>query len=173
MKWFRCILHVRQGLPSAKLKIFDEVSRDSICDSHSLTHRTSQKCESSLPKDISRGQHLKKPSVDWIDNESSSLKAKRKMIELFRNELTEVGQEFDNVKCFWDTLRNYTIAWDFDYKLLKSEPQKVKARCAKENCAWQISASLVGECGTFCIKSFNMYILVVSGEVRIQINGGY
>ena len=57
------------------------------------------------------------------------------MIELSKSELTEVGQEFDNFKCFRDALRNYAIAWGFDYKLLKSEPQIVKARCAKENCA--------------------------------------
>ena len=103
-------LLVHQGLSSAKLKIFDEASRGSICDSHSLTHQTGQECESSLPKDISRGQQLKKPSVDWIDSESSNPKAKRKMTELFGNELIEVGQEFDNVKCFRDALHNYTIA---------------------------------------------------------------
>ena len=45
-------LHVRQSLPSAKLKIFDEASRVSNCDSHSCTYWSSQECESSLQKDI-------------------------------------------------------------------------------------------------------------------------
>ena len=77
------------------------------------------------------------------------------MIELLENKLVEVCQIFDNVKCFRDALHNYTIAWGFDYKLLKNELQRVKAWCTKENCAWQISTTLIGECGTFCIKSFN------------------
>ena len=108
-------LHVHQSLPSAKLKIFDEAFRVSNCDSQKDTHRSSHECESSLQKDICQRKHFKKPIVDWIDSESSSPKAKRKMIELFGNELIEVGQEFDNVKCFQDALRNYVIAWGFDY----------------------------------------------------------
>ena len=142
-------LHVRQSLTSAKLKLFDEAFRVSICDSQKNTHRSGQECEFSLQKDICRRQHFKKPIVDWINSGSSSLKAKRKMIELFKNELTEVGQEFDNVKYFRDALRNYAIAWGFNYKLMKSEPQRVKAQCAKENYAWQILVTLVGECDIF------------------------
>ena len=70
---------------------------------------------------------------DLIYVEGSQPKKKEKMVDLWVNELTDIGQEFLDVIDFHRVLCRYAIAWGFNYKVLRNYPKRVIAKCVKEN----------------------------------------
>lgn len=69
--------------------------------------------------------------------------------------ITDVGQEFDNVKSFRDELCKYAYAKGFRYKYIKNDHERVTVRCAVESCPWRIHASGSARKQKFMIKKIN------------------
>ncbi|KAK1278003.1 hypothetical protein QJS04_geneDACA023875 [Acorus gramineus] len=49
--------------------------------------------------------------------------------------ITKPGQIFHDVDHFRRDLRNFSIAHEFDYHVIKSDRIRVTARCAAHNCS--------------------------------------
>ncbi|XP_008808995.2 uncharacterized protein LOC103720843 isoform X2 [Phoenix dactylifera] len=69
--------------------------------------------------------------------------------------ITEVGQEFDNVKAFRDELCKYAFVKGFAYKYIKNDNVRVTVKCTVETCPWRIHASGSARKQKFIIKKFN------------------
>ncbi|XP_026659503.1 uncharacterized protein LOC103704225 isoform X2 [Phoenix dactylifera] len=69
--------------------------------------------------------------------------------------ITEVGQEFDNVKAFRDALCKYAFVKGFTYKYIKNDNVRVTVKCTVETCPWRIHASGSARKQKFMIKKFN------------------
>ncbi|EHA8592080.1 hypothetical protein COCNU_contig69255988G000010 [Cocos nucifera] len=69
--------------------------------------------------------------------------------------ITEVGQEFDNVKAFRDELCKYAFVKGFTFKYIKNDNVRVTVKCTVVTCPWRIHASGSARKQKFMIKKFN------------------
>lgn len=77
------------------------------------------------------------------------------LVASWRDSITGVGQDFESVKEFRDTLQKYAIAHRFVYKLKKNDTNRASGMCVAEGCPWRIHASWVPASQSFRIKKFD------------------
>ncbi|VVA10829.1 PREDICTED: MuDR family transposase [Prunus dulcis] len=78
-----------------------------------------------------------------------------KLVTLWKDGITGVGQEFKSVKEFRDALQKYGIAHRFMYRLKKNDTNRASGRCIAEGCSWRIHASWDSSVQRFRIKNMN------------------
>lgn len=78
-----------------------------------------------------------------------------KLIALWKESITGIGQDFKSVYDFRDALQKYAIANRFVYTLIKNESRRARGVCVVEGCPWTIHASWVPGAHSFRIKTFN------------------
>ncbi|XP_010241617.1 PREDICTED: uncharacterized protein LOC104586161 isoform X1 [Nelumbo nucifera] len=100
------------------------------------------------------GQKICTVSQDTTSNGEDDAGVK-KLITLWKNGITGVGQQFSGVHEFRDALRKYSIAHHFMYILKKNEASRATAKCRADGCTWRIHASWVPTTQTFTIKRMN------------------
>ncbi|KAF5946785.1 hypothetical protein HYC85_017013 [Camellia sinensis] len=76
-------------------------------------------------------------SVGSIDENHS------KVAQQWQNNITGVGQRFNSVHEFRETLRKYAIANQFAFKYKKNDSHRVTVKCKAEGCPWRIHASSI------------------------------
>ena len=67
----------------------------------------------------------------------------------------EIGQRFANVEQFRDSLQNFAIKRNFDFKFIKNEKHRVTVECAAGDCEWRLHASKEYNRSTFRIKTMH------------------
>ncbi|CAL5402006.1 unnamed protein product [Camellia sinensis] len=88
-------------------------------------------------------------SVGSIDENHS------KVAQQWQNNITGVGQRFNSVHEFRETLRKYAIANQFAFKYKKNDSHRVTVKCKAEGCPWRIHASRLSTTQLICIKKMN------------------
>lgn len=78
-----------------------------------------------------------------------------KLVALWKDGITGVGQEFKSVYEFRDALQKFAIAHRFMYKLKKNDTNRASGRCLAEGCSWRIHASWDSSTQSFRIKNMN------------------
>lgn len=78
-----------------------------------------------------------------------------KLMELWKDGITGIGQEFKSVYEFREALQRYAIAHRFMYKLKKNDTNRASGRCIAEGCSWKIYASWDSSTQSFRIKNMN------------------
>lgn len=78
-----------------------------------------------------------------------------KLVELWKDGITGVGQEFESVYEFRQALQRYAIAHRFMYKLKKNDTNRASGKCIAEGCSWKIYASWDSSTQSFRIKKMN------------------
>ncbi|GFY80883.1 hypothetical protein Acr_01g0006920 [Actinidia rufa] len=78
-----------------------------------------------------------------------------KLIALWKEGITGIGQEFKDVYEFRDALQKYAIAHRFTYRVKKNDSTCVSCRCVAESCSWKIHAAWVSAAQSFRIKKFD------------------
>lgn len=78
-----------------------------------------------------------------------------KAAQQWQNNITGVGQRFNNVNEFRDALRKYSIAHQFAFKYKKNDSHRVTVSCKAEGCPWRIHASRLSTTQLICIKKMN------------------
>ncbi|KAK6915740.1 MULE transposase domain [Dillenia turbinata] len=73
----------------------------------------------------------------------------------WENTITGVGQRFNSVNDFRETLRKYAIAHQFAFKYKKNDSHRVTVKCKAEGCPWRIHASRLTTTQLICIKKMN------------------
>ncbi|PHT41440.1 hypothetical protein CQW23_20294 [Capsicum baccatum] len=69
--------------------------------------------------------------------------------------ITGVGQRFNSVHEFRETLRKYAIANQFAFKYKKNDSHRVTVKCKAEGCPWRIHASRLSTTQLICVKKMN------------------
>ncbi|KAK9268390.1 hypothetical protein L1049_000139 [Liquidambar formosana] len=78
-----------------------------------------------------------------------------KLVALWKDGITGVGQDFKSVYEFRDALQKYAIAHRFVYRLKKNDSNRASGKCVAEGCTWRIHASWVPSAQSFRIKKMN------------------
>ncbi|KAF4378343.1 hypothetical protein G4B88_025836 [Cannabis sativa] len=78
-----------------------------------------------------------------------------RLMELWKDGITGVGQEFKSVYEFREALQRYAIAHRFMYRLKKNDTNRASGRCIAEDCSWKIYASWDSSTQSFKIKNMN------------------
>lgn len=78
-----------------------------------------------------------------------------KAAQQWQNDITGVGQRFNSVHEFRETLRKYAIANQFAFKYKKNDSHRVTVKCKAEGCPWRIHASRLSTTQLICIKKMN------------------
>ncbi|CAH9075916.1 unnamed protein product [Cuscuta epithymum] len=78
-----------------------------------------------------------------------------KAAQQWQNSITGVGQRFNTVHEFRETLRKYAIANQFAFKYKKNDSHRVTVKCKAEGCQWRIHASRLSTTQLICIKKMN------------------
>lgn len=72
-----------------------------------------------------------------------------------QDDITGVGQRFNTVHDFRETLRKYAIANQFAFRYKKNDSHRVTVKCKAEGCPWRIHASRLATTQLICIKKMN------------------
>ncbi|XP_072987504.1 uncharacterized protein [Typha latifolia] len=64
-----------------------------------------------------------------------------------------VGQEYEDVQTFRNSLTSAAIAANFELHMIRSDQRRVTARCAAEGCTWRVHASKLPQVSTFRIRT--------------------
>ncbi|KAL3651426.1 hypothetical protein CASFOL_004428 [Castilleja foliolosa] len=84
---------------------------------------------------------------------SSSFDEKHaKAAQQWQNNITGVGQRFNSVHEFRESLRKYAIAHQFAFKYKKNDSHRVTVKCKSDGCPWRIHASRLSTTPLICIK---------------------
>lgn len=86
---------------------------------------------------------------------SSDEKQHIKATEQWQYNITGVGQRFNNVTEFRESLRKYAIAHQFAFKYKKNDSHRVTVKCKEEGCPWRIHASRLSTTQLICIKKMH------------------
>ncbi|KAL3515865.1 hypothetical protein ACH5RR_022767 [Cinchona calisaya] len=78
-----------------------------------------------------------------------------KATEIWQSNITGVGQRFNSVHEFRETLRKYAIANQFAFKYKKNDSHRVTVKCKEDGCPWRIHASRLSTTQLICIKKMN------------------
>ncbi|KAG8363967.1 hypothetical protein BUALT_Bualt19G0077500 [Buddleja alternifolia] len=78
-----------------------------------------------------------------------------KAAQQWQNNITGVGQRFNSVHEFRETLRKYAIANQFAFVYKKNDSHRVTVKCKAEGCPWRIHASRLSTTPLICIKKMN------------------
>ncbi|GAB2246365.1 hypothetical protein Droror1_Dr00001858 [Drosera rotundifolia] len=78
-----------------------------------------------------------------------------KAAQQWQNNITGVGQRFESVTEFRESLRKYAIAHQFAFKYKKNDSHRVTVKCKAEGCPWRIHASRLSTTQLICIKKMN------------------
>ncbi|KAL3635155.1 hypothetical protein CASFOL_019702 [Castilleja foliolosa] len=78
-----------------------------------------------------------------------------KAAQQWQNNITGVGQRFNSVHEFRESLRKYAIAHQFAFKYKKNDSHRVTVKCKSEGCPWRIHASRLSTTPLICIKKMN------------------
>lgn len=78
-----------------------------------------------------------------------------KASQQWQNNITGVGQRFNSVHEFRESLRKYAIAHQFAFKYKKNDSHRVTVKCKEEGCQWRIHASRLSTTPLICIKKMN------------------
>ncbi|KAJ6842099.1 uncharacterized protein M6B38_303390 [Iris pallida] len=89
-------------------------------------------------------------SLDTADDIGSQLTTNH-----FDTCITDVGQEFENVRAFRDELCKYAFAKGFSFKYIKNEKLRVTVKCISEDCPWRLHASRSTRKQKFIVKKIN------------------
>lgn len=73
----------------------------------------------------------------------------------WQNSITGVGQRFNTVHEFRETLRKFAIANQFAFKYKKNDSHRVTVKCKADGCQWRIHASRLSTTQLICIKKMN------------------
>lgn len=73
----------------------------------------------------------------------------------WQNTITGVGQRFNSVHEFRESLRKYAIAHQFAFRYKKNDSHRVTVKCKAEGCPWRIHASRLSTTQLICIKKMN------------------
>lgn len=73
----------------------------------------------------------------------------------WQNAITGVGQRFNSVSEFRESLRKYAIAQQFAFRYKKNDSHRVTVKCKAEGCPWRIHASRLSTTQLICIKKMN------------------
>ncbi|OVA05861.1 Phox/Bem1p [Macleaya cordata] len=104
-----------------------------------------------IPSESSEHDTDSNPTVSVTDDFG---KGQQKLMDSWKNGITNVGQEFKNVHEFRDVLRKYAIANHFVYQLKKNDTDRVSAKCKADGCSWRIHASWVPAARSFRVKKY-------------------
>ncbi|GAB2287245.1 hypothetical protein Dimus_039812 [Dionaea muscipula] len=85
----------------------------------------------------------------------SSDEKQLKAAHRWQNNITGVGQRFNSVNEFRESLRKYAIAHQFAFKYKKNDSHRVTVKCKAEGCPWRIHASRLSTTQLICIKKMN------------------
>ncbi|KAF3958479.1 hypothetical protein CMV_016631 [Castanea mollissima] len=72
---------------------------------------------------------------------SSNEEKHAKGAQQWQNTITGVGQRFNSVHEFRESLRKYAIAHQFAFRYKKNDSHRVTVKCKAEGCPWRIHAS--------------------------------
>lgn len=75
--------------------------------------------------------------------------------QLWKNNITGVGQRFNSVHEFREALQKYAIAHQFAFKYKKNDSHRVTVKCKADGCLWRIHASRLSTTQLICIKKMN------------------
>jgi zinc finger SWIM domain-containing protein 3 len=78
-----------------------------------------------------------------------------KAAQQWENIITGVGQRFNGVSEFRESLRKYAIAHQFTFKYKKNDSHRVTVKCKDENCPWRIHASRLSTTQLICVKKMH------------------
>nr|GMD12044.1 uncharacterized protein LOC109165518 [Ipomoea batatas] len=78
-----------------------------------------------------------------------------KAAQQWQNSITGVGQRFNTVHEFRETLRKFAIANQFAFKYKKNDSHRVTVKCKADGCPWRIHASRLSTTQLICIKKMN------------------
>ncbi|XP_057726847.1 uncharacterized protein LOC130942157 [Arachis stenosperma] len=87
--------------------------------------------------------------------ESSNDEKRAKGAQQWQNTITGVGQRFNSVHEFRESLRKYAIAHQFAFKYKKNDSHRVTVKCKAEGCLWRIHASRLSTTQLICIKKMH------------------
>lgn len=93
------------------------------------------------------------PSKDSLSGYASNDVPPDKLVALWKDGITGVGQEFKSVYEFRDALQKYAVAHRFVYRLRKNDTNRASGRCITEGCSWKIHASWDSSTQSFRIKN--------------------
>ncbi|XP_020689998.1 uncharacterized protein LOC110105002 [Dendrobium catenatum] len=76
-------------------------------------------------------------------------------VEIFRqnSQSLVVGQEYEDVQTFRNSLTSAAIAANFELHMIRSDQRRVTARCAAEGCIWRVHASKLPHVSIFRIRT--------------------
>lgn len=86
---------------------------------------------------------------------SSNDEKHAKGAQQWQNTITGVGQRFNSVHEFRESLRKYAIAHQFAFRYKKNDSHRVTVKCKAEGCPWRIHASRLSTTQLICIKKMN------------------
>ena len=86
---------------------------------------------------------------------SSNDDKRAKGAQQWQNTITGVGQRFNSVHEFRESLRKYAIAHQFAFRYKKNDSHRVTVKCKAEGCPWRIHASRLSTTQLICIKKMN------------------
>ncbi|KAM7481862.1 hypothetical protein LguiB_006445 [Lonicera macranthoides] len=78
-----------------------------------------------------------------------------KAAQQWQNIITGVGQRFNGVNEFRESLRKYAVAHQFAFKYKKNDSHRVTVKCKDESCPWRIHASRLSTTQLICIKKMH------------------
>ncbi|KAL8116946.1 uncharacterized protein LOC141668597 [Apium graveolens] len=78
-----------------------------------------------------------------------------KAAQQWQNIITGVGQRFNSVHEFRESLRKYAIAHQFAFRYNKNDSHRVTVKCKVEGCPWRIHASRLSTTQLICIKKMD------------------
>ncbi|WOG82738.1 hypothetical protein DCAR_0101906 [Daucus carota subsp. sativus] len=78
-----------------------------------------------------------------------------KAAQQWQNIITGVGQRFNSVHEFRESLRKYAIAHQFAFRYKKNDSHRVTVRCKVDSCPWRIHASRLSTTQLICIKKMD------------------